>query len=76
MENLVGKEIEARGLKYKITGFKKIGTEYPNIIKACENSGKYPAYFFAGKILRNGNVSEKQTIVCLFFKETESFIVM
>lgn len=76
MENLIGKEIEARGSKYKITGFKKIEPEYPNIIKACENSGKYPAYFFAGKILRNGNVSEKQTIVCLFFKETEHFVIM
>lgn len=76
MNNLIGKIIETRGARYQITGFKMIEEEYANIIKACENSGKHPAYFFGHKILRSGKLSEKQNVVCLFFKGTEHFITL
>lgn len=76
MKNLIGKTIETRGARYQITGFKMIEAEYANIIKACDNSGKYPAYFFGSKILRNGKLSEKQNVVCLFFKGTEHFVTL
>lgn len=76
MNNLIGKTIETRGARYQITGFKMIEAEYKNTIKVCEDTGKYPAYFFGGKILRNGKVSEKQTVVCMFFKGTEHFITL
>ena len=76
MNNLIGKTIETKGARYQITGYKMIEAEYQNTIKACENSGKYPAYFFGSKILRNGKLSEKQSIVCLFFKETEHYVTL
>jgi len=76
MEKLLGKIIEAKGSKYKITSFKEIEPEYPNIRNACESSGKYPAYFFCSKILKNGNVSNKQNIVCLFFKKSGNFTIL
>jgi hypothetical protein len=76
MEKLVGKIIETRGAKWQITGYKMIETEYQNIIKACENSGKYPAYFFGHKIMRSGKISEKQCVICLFFKNTEHFVTL
>lgn len=76
MEKLLGKIIEARGSKYKVMGFKEIEPKCRNIIKACENSGKYPAYFFCYKILRSGKVSNKQNIVCFFFKKSEHFVIL
>ena len=76
MNNLIGKTIETRGARYQITGFKMIEAEYANIIKACENSGKYTAYFFGSKVLRSGKLSEKQSVVCLFFKGTEHFVTL
>ena len=76
MNNLIGKTIETRGTRYQITGYKMIEAEYQNTIKACENSGKYPAYFFGSKILRSGKLSENQNVVCLFFKETEHFVTL
>ena len=76
MNNLIGKTIETRGAKYQITGFKMIEAEYANTIKACEDSGKYPAYFFGSKILRSGKLSEKQNVICLFFKGTEHFVTL
>ena len=76
MNNLIGKTIETRGARYQITGYKMIEAEYQNTIKACENSGKYPAYFFGSKILRSGKLSENQNVVCLVFKETEHFVTL
>ncbi len=76
MNNLIGKTIETRGAKYQITGYKEIESCYPNIIRTCKETGKYPAYFFGHKILRSGKVSAKQSVVCLFFEGTEHFIVM
>ena len=76
MNKLIGKTIETRGARYQITGFKMIEAEYANTIKVCENTGKYPAYFFGSKILRSGKLSEKQTVVCLFFKGTENFVTL
>jgi len=76
MNNLIGKTIETRGARYQITGFKMIEAEYANTIKACENSGKYPAYFIGRKVLRSGKLSEKQSVVCLFFKGTEHFVTL
>ncbi len=76
MNNLIGKTIETKGARYQITGYKMIEAEYANTIKACENSGKYPAYFFGSKVLRSGKLSEKQSVVCLFFKRTEHFVTL
>ena len=74
MEGLIGKIIEYAGAKYQVTGFNSFAETYPNMAKACEDSGKYPAYFGAGKILRNGEISKKQTICVLFFKKSENFV--
>lgn len=76
MNNLIGKTIETKGARYRIAGFKMIESEYVNTIKACEDSGKYPAYFFGSKILKSGKLSEKQSVICLFFKGTEHFVTL
>ena len=75
MNNLIGKTIETRGAKYQITGFKMIEAEYANTIKACEDTGKYPAYFFGKKILRSGKLSEKQKEVYNFLLEASEISV-
>ena len=67
MERLVGTIIEYGNSKYKVTSCKPM-IEYPNMAKACEDSGKYPAFFGAGKILKNGEISKNQTMCLLFFK--------
>ena len=68
MEKLIGTVIEYGGSKYKVTTCKPISEEYPNMAKACENTGKFPAIYGAGKILKNGNLSKNQTMCLLFFK--------
>lgn len=68
MEKMIGNVIEYGGASYKVTSCKPFGNEYPNMAKTCENTGKFPAFFGAAKILKNGNLSEKQTICVLFFK--------
>jgi len=68
MEKLIGTVIEYGGADYKVTSCSPIVDKYPNMAKACEDTGKYPAFFGAAKILKNGTLSEKQTICVLFFK--------
>lgn len=68
MENMVGKIIDYGGSKYKVTSCKNMLPDYPNMAKNCEQSGKFPAFFGASKILKNGNLSKNQTMCLLFFK--------
>lgn len=67
MEKIIGTVIEYGGALYKVTGFSSM-EDYPNITKTCVETGKYPAIFGAGKILKSGKVSKNQTIAVLFFK--------
>lgn len=68
MENMVGKIINYGGAEYKITSCKSMLPDYPSMAKACEEAGKFPAFFGASKILKNGNLSKNQTMCVLFFK--------
>ena len=74
METMIGKTITYANADWKVTSFTPM-TEYPNMAKACEKTGKYPAFFGVRKILKNGNLSEKQTMCILFFIKG-GFIVM
>ena len=68
MEKQLNRVIELYGSKYVITGFDSFEKKYPAMAKCAEETGKYPAYFFCNKILKNGNLSENQTKALFIFK--------
>ena len=74
MEKLIGTKIKYSGFDWEVTSFTPM-TKYPNISRRCEETGKYPAWFGVSKVLKNGNLSEKQTMCVLFFKNG-GFVVM
>ena len=74
MDEMVGKVIEYGGAKYQVTGYTCISAKYPNMAKACFNTGKYQAIFGAAKILKNGRLSKKQIITVLFFIKSGNFV--
>lgn len=47
MGNMVGKIINYGGAEYKITSCKSMLPDYPNMAKACEQAGKFPAFFWS-----------------------------
>ena len=67
MNNQLNRIVRVGRDDYKITSYNKVSEEYPNIIRTMIETNKYPAYFKAQKILRNGNLSEKQTKTLMIF---------
>lgn len=76
MNEQLNRVVKIAGCDYMIKSATPINPMYKNIIKTCEATGKYPVYFGARKILKNGTLSDKQTKCLLIFKETGNFIVM
>lgn len=74
MEEQLNRVINYGGAAYKITSVKEIEPEFANTINICKKTGKYPAYFWASRILKNGNVSEKQGLLVMVFIESKRFI--
>lgn len=76
MNEQLNRIVEINGCCYKITSATPINPKLENIIKTCEKTGKYPVYFGAHKILKNGTLSEKQTKCLLIFKKSGNFIIL
>lgn len=76
MNEQMNRTVVIGGCDYIINSIIPFNPEHTNIIRTCEETGKYAAYFCASKVLRNGKLSEKQTKLLLIFKSTGNFIVM
>lgn len=76
MNEQLNRVVKINGGDYKITSVSLINPKLENTIRTCERTGKYPAYFGARKILKNGSLSEKQTKCLLIFKESGNFITL
>ena len=76
MEKEIGRTIELRGAKYQITSFHPYEENLVNIIRVCNETGKYAGVFWASKVLKKRNPSEKQGVAIWIFKESGRFITM
>lgn len=68
MNEQIGKIFTVGMADYKVVSAKPFDPEHKNMIRIAEETGKYPAYFWFAKILRNGEVSKKQGFYALMFK--------
>ena len=65
MKEQIGRTVKIGECDYVIKSIIPFNPEHKGIIRACEETGKYAAYFSAAKVLRSGKVSEKQTKLLL-----------
>ena len=74
MNEQIGRIVTVYGADYKITSAQPFNPELKNMIRVAEETGKYPATFWFAKILKNGDVSQKQGFCAYIFKKSGSFI--
>lgn len=68
MKMQIGKEVNYFSGTYRITNCIPFDVSLVNLIKTAESTGKFPAYFWFSKVLKNGEVSKKQGFSAFVFK--------
>lgn len=74
MEELIGLMHKQYDGNYRLVSVEPFGDELSNMRRIAEETGKYPAYFYFRKILKNGKESNKQGFIAFIFKESKKIV--
>lgn len=76
MNEQLNRVVQIGGKDYSIVRIYPIEAEHANIIKMCNATGKYPAYFAAARILKNGKLSARNIKILFIFQKSGNFVVI